>query len=275
MSNKCKVTALTNQKGGVGKTTTCINLGVGLAKQGKKVLLIDADPQASMTLSLGYKNPDSLPVTISDIMQNVMDIKRMPKDYGILNHSEGISLLPSNIELSGMESNLINAMNREKILKTYISSIKKDYDYVLIDCPPTLGMLNINALSAADSVIIPSQPHFLSTKGLELLLKSIVKVRRQINPHIKIDGILLTMVDRRSNFTKDIISLLKESYGEKINVFKSEIPVSVRAVEMGAEGKSIYAHDPHGKVAKAYESLTKEVLDNARHNIKDKSDIIR
>ena len=266
MLEKCKTTALCNQKGGVGKTTTCINLGVGLAMQGKKVLLIDADPQASMTLSLGNKRPDDLPVTISDVMQNIIEEKEMPEDYGILQHMEGVSLLPSNIALSGIELNLVNAMSRENILRTYINSVKKNYDYILIDCPPTLGMLNINALSAADSVIIPSQPHFLSTKGLELLLKSVAKVRRQINPNIKIDGILLTMVDKRSNFTKDIISLLKNQYGERINVFKTEIPISVRAIETGAEGKSIYAHDPHGKVANAYSEFTKEVIENGRQN---------
>lgn len=180
MSN-CKVIALTNQKGGVGKTTTAVNLGVGLAKQGKRVLLIDADVQANLTMALGYSRPDDLPVTLSTIMQNIIDDKSFDVSQGILSHSEGVDLLPSNIELSGFEVRLINAMSRERVLKTYVNEVKKNYDYVLIDCMPSLGMITINALAAADSVVIPTQPHYLSAKGLELLLRSVSMVKRQIN----------------------------------------------------------------------------------------------
>jgi chromosome partitioning protein len=270
MSN-CKVIAICNQKGGVGKTTTCVNLGIGLAMQGKKVLLVDADAQGSLTLSLGYKRPDELPVSLADVMQSVIDDKPIPDGYGILHHNEGVDLMPANIDLSAMDVRLINTMSRENVLKTYLDEVKSKYDYVLIDCMPSLGMMTINALAAADSAIIPSQPHFLSAKGLELLLQSIAKVKKQINPNLRIDGILMTMVDNRTNFTKDIITLLRGQYGEKIKVFDIEIPHSVRAVETSAEGKSIYAHDKSCKVATAYEKLTKEVLDSEKQCSKNRS----
>ena len=192
MSN-CKVIALTNQKGGVGKTTKAVNLGVCLSKQGKKVLLVDADAQANLTMSLGYPRPDDLPISLATIMQDIIDDKPFDVQKGILHHSEGVDLLPSNIELSGLEVRLINAISRERVLTACINEVKKNYDYVLIDCMPSLGMLTINALAAADSVVIPTQPHYLSAKGLELLLRSVSKVRRQINPHLRIDGILMTI----------------------------------------------------------------------------------
>ena len=257
--NNCHVIAITNQKGGVGKTTTTVNLGIGLANSGYRVLLIDADPQGSLTVSLGISNPDELDVSLATAMEAVINEDEFSEDAGILHHEEGVDLLPSNIELSGMETGLFNIMSREYVLKDYVDTVRKNYDYILIDCMPSLGMMTINALVAADSVIIPSQPSFLSAKGLDLLLRSISKVKRSINPNLKIDGVLLTMVDSRTNNARDIINALRSGIGQQIRVFETEIPHSVRAAECSLTGESIFSHDRNGKVAAAYEALVKEV----------------
>ena len=200
--------------------------------------------------------------------------KIMPYE-GILHHKEGVDLMPANIELSGMEVTLVNTMSRELILKDYLRNVKKDYDYILIDCTPSLGMLTINALAAADSVIIPVQAQYLPLKGLEQLMRTIGKVKRQLNPHLAIDGILLTMTDNRTNLSKDVSSLLRENYGEQVKIFKSEIPSSVKASETSIEGKSIYAYKPKSKVAESYRELTKEVLENEKSLKKHKNDLLR
>lgn len=259
--DNCKVIAITNQKGGVGKTTTTVNLGVGLSMyHDKKVLLIDADPQSSLTASLlKGQNPDQLEMTLTTVMEATIEDRPIDEFSGILHHDEGVDLLPSNIELSGMETGLFNIMSREYVLRNYIDSVRKNYDYILIDCMPSLGMMTINALVAADSVIIPSQPSFLSTKGLNLLLHSINKIKCGINPSLKIDGILFTMVNNRTNNAKDIIGAMRDTVGQNIRVFDTEIPHSVRAAECSVTGESIFTHDKGGKVAAAYEALTKEV----------------
>lgn len=256
---KAKIIAIANQKGGVGKTTTTMNLGIGLGKVGKKVLLVDGDPQSSLTISMGVHNPDSLDYTLTSHMKSIMAGHSPPLDMGIIHHREGIDLLPASIELSGIELSLFSAENRELVLSRCLNEIRRGYDYILIDCPPSLGMMTINALVSADSIIIPTEPKFLDVKGLDMLLRSVAKVRRQINPSLQIEGILLTMVDGRTNNAKAIAASLDATLGERIRIFDARIPHSVRAAEAAQEGKSIFVYDKSGKVAKAYEALTKEV----------------
>ena len=270
-----QIIAIANQKGGVGKTTTCANLGIGLAQAGKKVLLIDGDPQGSLTISLGNPQPDKLPFTLSDAMGRILMDEPLRPGEGILHHPEGVDLMPADIQLSGMEVSLVNAMSRETILRQYLDTLKGQYSHILIDCQPSLGMLTVNALAAANRIIIPVQAEYLPAKGLEQLLSTVNKVKRQINPKLQIDGILLTMVDSRTNFAKEISALLRETYGSKIKVFDTEIPHSVRAKEISAEGKSIFAHDPGGKVAEGYKNLTKEVLKLEKQREKNRAGLSR
>ena len=240
-----KTIAICNQKGGVGKTTTTLNLGVGLARQGKRVLLIDADPQSDLTSSLGW-NGDSLEKSLGRLMY--------------LATQEYKPLIPSNLDLSSMETQLVNAMSREKVLSNLLKDVKKDYDYILIDCMPSLGMITINALTAADSVIIPVQAQFLPAKGMTQLMRSIDMVRNHTNDKLQIDGIVMTLVDSRTNLAKEVIDTIRIKYGMQIRIFDTQIPVAVKAAEASKVGQSIYEYDHDSKPAKAYEALTKEVM---------------
>lgn len=296
-----KVICVANQKGGVGKTTTCVNLGTALAQAGRKVCLIDSDPQGSLTQSLGYRNPDEMEYTLADVLRSEMDPCDKLSGSGpggfegysdpeesavadesesttgegcdklsrtlhkaILHHEEGLDLLPGNIELAGLEASMVNLMSRELFLKMAVHDLKDNYDYILIDCMPSLGMLTINALAASDEIITPVQAAYLPAKGLEQFLLTVSKVRKQINRKLKMEVILLSMVDARTNYAKEIISLIYKTYGTHIGIFQTQIPFSVRAAEASAAGCSIFAYDPHGKVSEAYRKLSEEVTGDGR-----------
>ena len=208
----CKVIICANQKGGVAKSTSVVNLGIGLANKGKRVLVIDNDLQGSLTEALGYPQPDKLEITLANVMEWVLNEDDYDLKAGILHHEEGIDLMPANIELSGVETSLVGIMSSETTLREYIESVRDDYDYILVDCSPNLGQLTLNALVAAE-VIIPVQAAYLPIKGLEQLLKTISRVKRKMNPKLHIMGILITMVDYRTIYAKEITEVLYEHYG--------------------------------------------------------------
>ena len=256
----CKVITISNQKGGTAKTTTAVNLGIGLAREGKRILLIDADPQGSMTISLGYAEPDEMEVTLSTLMMRVLNEESIQIEDAILHHEEGIDFIPSNIELSALEISMVNVMSRELILKQLITEMRGRYDYIIVDCMPSLGMVTINALACADSVLIPVQAAYLPVKGLQQLIKTIGRVKRQLNPKLTIEGILLTMVDNRTNYAKEISQMVYDTYSSVVKVFETRIPLSIKTSETTLEGSSIYRYDPRGKATEAYRVLTKEVI---------------
>lgn len=260
MRERAKIKAICNQKGGVGKTVTAVNLGIGLAREGKRTLLIDVDAQGSLTASLGYPHPDQMENTLAAILGRIISDEPVAPGEGIIHHGEGVDLLPANIELSGLEVTLVNTMSRETVLRDYLNSVRDQYDVILLDCCPSLGMLTINALAAADEVIIPAQAHYLSIRGMEQLIRTISNVKRKINPTLEIAGILITMADMRTTYSREIVELLRGTYGDNLRIFNSIIPRSIRAAETSAEGRSIYLHDPAGKVSAAYAALTREVL---------------
>ena len=259
---KCRVISVVNQKGGVGKTTTTLNLGYALSNQGKKVLLIDLDPQSSLSIAMGLEDTDNLEYTIASIMGLEIEDKTLPDKEKYINHIEKLDLIACSIELSAIEVSLVNAMSREMILKHIIQELKDDYDYIIIDCSPSLGMLTINALAACESVIIPVTPEYLSAKGLELLMMNIKRTKRKINPRIKIDGILFTMYVERMNLPKQVKEIIQEAYGSQVNIYKNVIPKSVKVGESIWESKSVIEYDEKNKVSIAYQNFALEVLNN-------------
>ena len=234
----CRIISIVNMKGGVGKSTTAVNLGIGLAKQGKKVLLLDCDSQGSLTASLGFRKPSLLEPSIATVMASIIEEDEIQDP--ILHHREGVDLVPAN------------------------ETLRPGYDYILLDCAPSLGLMTINALACADSVLIPVQAAKLALDGLQELIRTIGKIRRQINPDLTIEGVLITMVNPRTKYARETMEMLRNTYGDKIHIFRKFIPYTVRLEETPAEGVSIYRHDANGKAATAYLELTKEVLDNEK-----------
>ena len=261
---KCQVLAIANQKGGVGKTTTTFNLGVALAHSGRKVLLIDADPQGDLTTYMGWHNADNLPVTLSTIMSRCINDMDINSEEAVLHHSEGVDLIPTNLELASLEVSLVNAMSRESTMKNCIEELKPKYDFILIDCMPSLGMITINALASADKVIIPVQSEFLAAKGMNHLMNTIMKVRKNINKELDVSGIVLTIVDGRRKLSKEITEELKETYGKVFKIYDTQIPRAVKAAESSRMGESIFSYDKDSNVAKSYIELAKEVLNDER-----------
>lgn len=266
--SKCEVIAIANQKGGVGKTTTTFNLGAALASQGKKVLLIDADPQSNLTTYMGWED-EEINVSINDVILNTLNGNETNFDECIKHYNDNLDLIPSDIQLANTDTILVGAMSREYTLRNSIKNVKDNYDYILIDTQPSLGMLPINALACADKVIIPVQPQFFAAKGMTQLLSTIMKIRQQINPNLKLDGIVITLSDTRTNLTKDICNQLKENYGNVIKIYDTQIPRAIKVAESTAHGKSILSYDKSNKVAEAYSSLAKEVLINGKERNKN------
>ena len=254
----CRVIAVSNQKGGVGKTVSCVNLGIGLAQEGKKVLLIDADPQGSLTISLGYEEPDEMEYSLATLMMNIVNDEKLNIEKTILHHKEGVDLIPANIELSAIEVSLVNAMSRELILRSMVDRLREFYDYIIIDCPPSLSMLTINAMTTADSVLVPIQCEYYALEGLSQLIHTVELVKERLNPVLEIEGVVFTMYDARTNLSLQVVENVKENLQQ--NIYKTIIPRNIRLAEAPSYGMPINLYDPKSTGASAYQRLADEVM---------------
>jgi len=267
---KCTTIAILNQKGGVGKTTTTYNLGWELGKLGKKVLLVDLDSQGNLTMQAGTPIPDRLETTIANLMFNQIKDEELPNKESLIIKKEMVDVLPANIELSGIEAQLVNATMREFVLDSVLEEYKKEYDYILIDCMPSLLMLPINALATCDKVIIPVALEFWPVKGLEALLKSIAKAKKRMNTKIAVSGILITKYNPNLKLTKVMEKTLNDIFGKSINIFDAKILNSIKVAEAGLASLSVSEmlktigskneRQTLQKISEAYESVAKEII---------------
>lgn len=260
---KCKIIAIANQKGGTGKTTTACNMGNALALAGKRVLLVDFDPQANLTMSVGIEQPDELDMPMHSVLGIVMDGQPLPERSAYIRQGARLDIIPCNINLSLTEINLRDELGGERTLSDLLEPLRPSYDYIIIDTNPYLGLLTINALAACDSVIIPVSPQLWSATGLTDLLQTIFKVKRKINPRIAIEGILLTMCDERTRLFREAKALLDDFCGDKIKIFEARIPNTVKVGEANYSSASVIDFAADSKAAIAYTAFAKEVMSDA------------
>lgn len=257
-----KTIAIANQKGGTGKTATTASLGVALAQTGKRVLLVDADPQGDLTKSLGLGEPDAIEITLANHIDSIVNDTPRSPDEGIVHRDENVDLMPANIKLANTETSLVLAMNRERVLRSWLDGLKGGYDYILLDCMPSLGLIPVNAFAAADSVLIPVSAEYLPSVAMTDLVRTIRRAQRQLNPGLAIEGAVITMFDRRTKLASEVEESIRAGYGSYMRIFDTVIPRGVKASEAPASGQSIISYAPKSRVAAAYRHLCEEVVAN-------------
>lgn len=259
----CKVISVINEKGGVAKTTTVYAISEGLAKKGKRVLMIDLDSQSSLTITAGLEDSDQITYCIADLMSNVIEKREnIEVDLAVRELENGIAIIPASMELVAVETSLVNAINREYVLSNILDEFKQTYDYIIIDCSPSLSLLTINALAGSNSVIVPVIAEYLAVKGLEVMLQTIVRIKKRINRSLEFEGILLTKFKARNRLSKEVVRMLIDAYEGVIPVFESKIACSTKVAEAAMYHKSIIEYAPKHKAAQAYMEVVEEILVN-------------